>query len=74
MLEWMKSLTPAQNFAWTSIYVVGIALLGIGAFFGLAKGGKAMALATVTPAIETSIPVIDANAPIGTKSATFSLG
>lgn len=74
MLEWFRSMSPAQNFVLTSVYTAGIALLGIGAFFGLTKGGNAMVTATVTSAVEVKIPAIDVNAPTETETATFSLG
>ena len=74
MAEFVRSIIPQQGFALTSIYVAGLLLLGVGAFFGLSKGGDAMILATATPATGVAIPQIDAAAPSETETATFSLG
>lgn len=72
MFDWLRSITPVQSFAAMSIYVAGLTLLGIGALFGLNKGGHAMTPASTT--IEIPIPAVDAAAPSNTETATFSLG
>ena len=74
MAEFLRLITPAQGFALPSIYAAGLFLLGIGAFFGLSKGGDAMTLATATPVTAVAIPQIDTVVPGETKTATFALG
>ena len=74
MAEFLRSITPAQGFTLASIFATGLFLLGIGAFFGLSKGGDAMTLATATPVTAVAIPQIDTTVPGETKTATFSLG
>ena len=74
MAEFLRSIAPAQGFALASIYAAGLFLLGIGAFFGLSKGGTAMTLATAAPVTEVAIPQIDTIVPGETATATFSLG
>lgn len=74
MAEFLRSITPAQSFGLTSIYAAGLLLLGLGTFFGLTKGGNAMAVATVTPVARTAVPQIDTSAPAETETATFGLG
>ena len=74
MAEFLRSIAPAQSFALASIYAAGLFLLGVGAFFGLSKGGNAMTLATATPVSEVAIPQIDTVVPGETETATFSLG
>ncbi|GEM_PF-4614998 len=74
MLDWLRFVAPAQNLGLLSAYVATLALLGMGAIFGLTRGGNALAAATVTPTAEIRVPVIDARPPRQTKTATFSLG
>jgi len=74
MAEFLRSITPAQGFALASAYAAGLFLVGIGAFFGLSKGGNAMTLATATPVSEVAIPQMDTLVPGETETATFSLG
>jgi len=74
MLEWLRYVTLAHGVGPIGAYAAVMALLGMGAMFGLTRGGNAMATATVTPAVEVIIPAIDAKSPRQTKTATFSLG
>jgi cytochrome oxidase assembly protein ShyY1 len=72
MIARFKNRTAVQRTALVSLFVVVLALVGLGVF--RLAGEQTMTTALETTRTNTTIPPIDANQPSQVETATFALG